>query len=48
MDKFSISKAVGFCLYMFLEHALGKTKLGSMLGLLIEVFKNMKRNKKNE
>lgn len=38
MCKFSISQAVGFCMYMFLEHRLGKSETGSVIGIVKKLF----------
>lgn len=38
-DKFSVSKAVGFSFYMILEHELGKTEHGSVIGLVRQILK---------
>lgn len=34
MEKFDLSQAVGVCLYMLIEHELGKSTHGSLVGLV--------------
>lgn len=34
MDKFNLTHAVGIAIYMCLEHELGKSEHGSLIGLV--------------